>query len=224
MVENIRTTIESLGGEFFFNSKVESFLISDNSVKGILSANGDEIPSDHVILAIGHSARDTFYSLYNDGVFFEAKPFSIGFRIEHPQSLIDHSRFGKFAGNKILGAADYSLVHHCSNGRSVYSFCMCPGGTVVAATSEEGMVVTNGMSQYSRNERNANSALVVGIEPSDYPDGPLGGIDFQRHWEEQAFIAGGSNYNAPGQLLGDFVNNRSSSSFGSVVPSYWTLD
>ena len=166
---------------------------------GITLSNGTEIKSGHIILAVGHSARDTFQMLYKQGVKIEAKPFSIGLRIEHPQSLIDQCRFGSSAGNPILGAADYALVHHCINGRSVYSFCMCPGGTVVAAASETEGVVTNGMSQYSRHERNANSAIVVGITPDDYPGGPLAGIDFQRHWEKHAFELGGGKYDAPAQ-------------------------
>jgi len=173
-----------------------------------------------VVLAIGHSARDTFEMLYERGVYIEAKPFSIGFRAEHPQSLIDKCRFGPSAGHPILGAADYKLVHHASNGRSVYSFCMCPGGTVVAATSEPGRVVTNGMSQYSRNERNANSGIVVGISPADYPGHPLAGIAFQREWESRAYELGGGNYDAPGQLVGDFIANRPSTALGSVEPSY----
>jgi uncharacterized FAD-dependent dehydrogenase len=173
-----------------------------------------------VLLAVGHSARDTFKMLYERGVYIEAKPFSIGFRIEHPQSLIDTCRFGSNAGHPLLGAADYKLVHHCSNGRSVYSFCMCPGGTVVAATSEEGHVVTNGMSQYSRNERNANSGIVVGITPDDYPGHPLAGIDFQRRLEANAFRLGGETYEAPGQLVGDFLAKRPSSALGTVQPSY----
>jgi uncharacterized FAD-dependent dehydrogenase len=158
--------------------------------------------------------------LHQRGVYMEAKPFSIGFRIEHPQPLIDSCRFGKNAGNPLLGAADYKLVHHCDNGRSVYSFCMCPGGTVVAAASEEGRVVTNGMSQYSRNERNANSGIVVGITPDDYPGNPLAGIELQRYWEARAFESGGSNYHAPAQKVGDFLAGRPSTSLGSVVPSY----
>jgi len=169
---------------------------------------------------VGHSARDTFQMLFARGVYMEAKPFSIGVRIEHPQSLIDRCRFGKYAGHPILGAADYKLVHHAGNGRSVYSFCMCPGGQVVAATSEEGRVVTNGMSQYSRAERNANSGIVVGVTPEDYPGHPLAGIDFQREWESKAFIAGGSTYEAPGQKVGDFLAGRASAEFGSVLPSY----
>jgi hypothetical protein len=173
------------------------------------------------VLAIGHSARDSFAMLHAAGVHVEPKPFSIGVRIEHPQSWIDKARFGHSAGHPVLGAADYSLSHHCSNGRTVYSFCMCPGGTVVAATSEEGRVATNGMSQYSRNERNANSGLVVAIDPArDYPGGALAGIDFQRHWESRAFVAGGSTYQAPAQKLGDFLRGQPSTALGSVVPSY----
>jgi hypothetical protein len=220
MVEEMRATIESLGGEIRFKSRVDDLLIDNHQVQGVQLANGEKIASNHVIMAIGHSARDTFEMLYKRGVYLEAKPFSIGFRIEHPQSLIDRNRFGKNAGNPLLGAADYKLVHHCSNGRSVYSFCMCPGGTVVAATSEAGRVVTNGMSQYSRNERNANSGIVVGITPADYPGDALAGIEFQRQWESRAYTLGGSNYNAPAQLVGDFLAGRSSSSLGSVVPSY----
>ena len=188
MVEKMRATIESLGGEIRFQSKVEDILIESNQITGITLAGGEILQSRHIVLAVGHSARDTFAMLHQRGVYMEAKPFSIGFRIEHPQSLIDKARFGKNAGNPLLGAADYKLVHHCSNGRSVYSFCMCPGGTVVAATSEEGRVVTNGMSQYSRNERNANSGIVVGISPEDYPGDILAGIEFQRHLESNAFM------------------------------------
>ena len=224
MVEKMRAEIESLGGEIRFGSRVVDLEIEQRSergqVRGVTLENGEVIRADHVVLAVGHSARDTFAMLHERGVFMEAKPFSIGLRIEHPQSLIDACRFGAFAGNPILGAADYKLVHHCANGRSVYSFCMCPGGTVVAATSEAGRVVTNGMSQYSRTERNANAGLVVGITPDDYPGGPLAGIDFQRHWEEKAFEAGGGNYNAPAQLVGDFLAGRSSTVLGEVIPSY----
>jgi uncharacterized FAD-dependent dehydrogenase len=172
------------------------------------------------VLAVGHSARDTFEMLHTQGVYLEAKPFSIGFRIEHPQSLIDQARWGKVAGHPLLGAADYKLVHHCKNGRSVYSFCMCPGGTVVAATSEPNRVVTNGMSQYSRNERNANAGIVVGITPDDYPGGPLAGIAFQRQWESRAFAAGGGDYSAPVQRVADFLADRPSTALGSVIPSY----
>ena len=221
MVEQMRATIESLGGEIRFQSRVDGIDIVDGQVRGVVLAGGEIIPSRHVVLAVGHSARDTFKMLYDRGVYIEAKAFSIGFRIEHPQSLIDAIRFGEEAGHPLLGAADYKVVHHCRNGRSVYSFCMCPGGTVVAATSEAGHVVTNGMSQNSRNERNANSAIVVGVTPDDYPGNhPLAGIDFQRQLEALAFKLGGSSYQAPGQLVGDFLANRPSSAFGSVSPSY----
>ncbi|CAH1905872.1 conserved hypothetical protein [Candidatus Nitrotoga sp. HW29] len=220
MVEEMRANIEALGGEIRFQSKVEDIVIDNGRVRGVVLGSGELIASDHVVLAVGHSARDTFHMLYRHGVYMEAKPFSIGFRIEHPQPLIDRCRFGKNAGNPLLGAADYKLVHHCDNGRSVYSFCMCPGGTVVAAASEEGRVVTNGMSQYSRNERNANSGIVVGITPADYPGSPLAGIELQRYWEARAFELGGSNYYAPAQKVGDFLAGRPSTTLGSVVPSY----
>ncbi len=226
MVEQMRETIIALGGEYRFSSKVTDVEIEraagaeQGQVRAVVLADGERIATRHLVLAIGHSARDTFEMLYERGVYIEAKPFSVGFRVEHPQSLIDVCRFGPNAGNKILGAADYKLVHHASNGRSVYSFCMCPGGTVVAAASEPGRVVTNGMSQYSRNERNANSAIVVGITPADYPGHPLAGIALQRKLEEGAFALGGSTYDAPGQLMGDFVAGRASTAFGSVVPSY----
>jgi len=220
VVEQLRHSIEALGGEIRFQSKVEDIEIEDGQVRGVVVARSERIATRHVLLAVGHSARDTFEMLHKRGVYMEAKPFSIGFRIEHPQSLIDRARLGPNAGNPLLGAADYKLVHHASNGRSVYSFCMCPGGTVVAATSEEGRVVTNGMSQYSRNERNANSGIVVGITPSDYPGDPLAGIEFQRRWEERAFELGGRNYCAPGQLVGDFLRGRASDKLGAVRPSY----
>jgi uncharacterized FAD-dependent dehydrogenase len=225
MVENMRKTIESLGGEYRFQNRVTDLDIEVSSdglrqVKGVMLESGEHIASDHIVLAIGHSSRDTFQMLYDRGIYVEAKPFSIGFRIEHPQSIIDAARFGVCAGNPILGAADYKLVHHASNGRDVYSFCMCPGGTVVAATSEVGRVVTNGMSQYSRAERNANSGIVVGITPDDYPGSPLAGIDFQRKWESAAFVAGGGTYAAPAQLVGDFIAGKPSTSLGSVIPSY----
>jgi uncharacterized protein len=230
MVENMRNTIESLGGEIRFEHRADDLLIETDAqgerhIRGVLLANGEQIRTDHVVLALGHSARDTFEMLHKNGVYLEAKPFSIGFRVEHPQSMIDRARFGPQAGHPLLGAADYKLVHHCRNGRSVYSFCMCPGGTVVAAASEPGRVVTNGMSQYSRNERNANAAIVVGIEPSDFMpyDGsgsPLAGIALQRHWESRAFELGGGTYEAPGQLVGDFVAGRASTTFGEVQPSY----
>jgi uncharacterized FAD-dependent dehydrogenase len=223
MVENMRAEIESLGGEIRFGSRVEDIDIEHGQVRGLRLAGGEYLAATHVVLAVGHSARDTFAMLHQRGVHIEAKPFSIGVRIEHPQSLIDRARLGKNAGNPLLGAADYKLVHHCKNGRSAYSFCMCPGGTVVAATSEPGRVVTNGMSQYSRNERNANSALVVGVTPADYPGSesdPLAGIAFQRHWESLAFEAGGGNYNAPAQRVGDFLAGRPSTTLGAVLPSY----
>ena len=220
MVEQMRQQIEQLGGEVRFQQRVNGVHIEQGRVRGVTLASGEELRAEQVILALGHSARDTFEVLHQAGVFMEAKPFSIGFRIEHPQSLIDRARFGAHAGNPLLGAADYKLVHHCRNGRSVYSFCMCPGGTVVAATSEANRVVTNGMSQYSRNERNANAGIVVGITPADYPGGPLAGIELQRQLESHAFELGGSSYEAPGQLVGDFLADRPSRQLGAVVPSY----
>ena len=226
MVEKMRAEIIRLGGEVRFGVKVESLLREQDSdgarqVTGLTTGSGETLLSRHIVLAIGHSARDTFQMLLDQGVRIESKPFSIGFRIEHPQSIIDQARFGEYAGNAILGAADYKLVHHCDNGRTVYSFCMCPGGTVVAATSEEGRVVTNGMSQYSRNERNANSAIVVGINPDeDYPGNIFAGIDLQRELESLAYKMGGENYNAPAQLVGDFLQGRPSQALGGVVPSY----
>jgi uncharacterized FAD-dependent dehydrogenase len=221
MVEHMRATIEALGGEFRFGCRVEDIDIDAGHVRGVVLAGGEHLRSDHVVLAIGHSARDTFAMLHARGVFVEAKPFSIGARIEHPQSLVDRARYGSAAGHPLLGAADYKLVHHASNGRAVYSFCMCPGGTVVAASSEPGRVVTNGMSQYSRDERNANSAIVVSITPEiDYPGDPLAGIAFQRHWEERAFVAGGSTYAAPVQRIDDFLAGRPSTTLGEVSPSY----
>ncbi|MFZ2973726.1 MAG: NAD(P)/FAD-dependent oxidoreductase [Ferribacterium limneticum] len=224
MVENIRATITDLGGEVRFGSKVDRLVIDDHQVRGVVMADGQTISTDHVVLAVGHSARDTFQALHDQGVYIEAKPFSIGFRIEHPQAMIDKARFGPNAGNEILGAADYKLVHHCGNGRAAYSFCMCPGGQVVAATSEEGRVVTNGMSQYSRAERNANAALVVEVKPEDFPGdyrtNPLAGIEYQRQWESAAFVAGGSNYAAPAQRVGDFLAGRPSTALGEVDPSY----
>jgi uncharacterized FAD-dependent dehydrogenase len=221
MVESIRAQIESLGGEYRFGARVEDLVLdSEHRIAGIELASGERLAARDVILAVGHSARDTFAMLHNRGVEMSAKPFSIGVRIEHPQSLIDRARFGPAVGNKILGAADYKLVHHASNGRGVYSFCMCPGGTVVAATSETGRVVTNGMSQYSRAERNANAGFVVGITPADYPGGPLAGIAYQRHWESLAFQAGGSTYAAPAQRVADFLAARPSTAIGGVLPSY----
>ncbi|OGS97920.1 MAG: hypothetical protein A3F73_05270 [Gallionellales bacterium RIFCSPLOWO2_12_FULL_59_22] len=221
MVEKMRETIQALGGEIRFGSRVDDIEIENGKICGVVLGSGERIATHHLVIAIGHSARDTFEMLHRRGVYIEAKPFSIGLRIEHPQSLIDRARYGDSAGNPLLGAADYKLVHHASNGRSVYSFCMCPGGTVVAATSEAGRVVTNGMSQYSRNERNANSGIVVGITPEhDYPNGPLAGIEFQRRWESRAFELGGENYCAPGQLVGDFLAGKPSTKFGEVQPSY----
>ncbi|MFO7542729.1 MAG: NAD(P)/FAD-dependent oxidoreductase [Thiobacillus sp.] len=220
MVETMRNEIEALGGEIRFEQRVTDVLIEDGCIRGVTLASGETLHSSHVVLALGHSARDTFEMLHSRGVYMEAKPFSIGFRIEHPQSLIDTARLGPNAGNPLLGAADYKLVHHAKNGRSVYSFCMCPGGTVVAATSEPGRVVTNGMSQYSRNERNANAGIVVGITPSDYPGGPLAGIELQRKLESRAFELGGGSYDAPGQLVGDFLAGKPSTQLGSVEPSY----
>lgn len=226
IVERMRAEIIALGGEVRFESKVIDLMIEkdvqgNRRIAGVKLENGDTLASRHVVLALGHSSRDTFRMLERQGVFLEAKPFAIGFRIEHPQSLIDRARLGKFAGHPELGAADYKLVHHASNGRAVYSFCMCPGGTVVAATSEPGRVVTNGMSQYSRNERNANAGIVVGIEPArDFPGGPLAGVTLQETLESQAFELGGRDYCAPGQLLGDFMARRASTQLGEVEPSY----
>ncbi|MDD3267288.1 MAG: NAD(P)/FAD-dependent oxidoreductase [Burkholderiales bacterium] len=225
MVETIRAKIIELGGEIRFEHKVTDLLIDEKNgkrqLKGVVLANDTKIMSNHIVLALGHSARDTFKMVYESGVYIEAKPFSIGFRVEHPQSVIDEARLGKNAGHPLLGASDYRLVHHAKNGRSVYSFCMCPGGTVVAAASEPNHLVTNGMSQYSRNERNANSAIVVGITPEDFPSShPLAGIDLQRKLEASAFTLGGENYSAPAQLIGDFLVNKASDKLGIVNTSY----
>tara|TARA_R110002051_G_scaffold170964_1_gene241523 strand:+ start:159 stop:1775 length:1617 start_codon:yes stop_codon:yes gene_type:complete len=221
MVEKMRAEIIELGGEVRFATRVDDLHITDSKVTGVTLNSGEILKTNHVIFAVGHSARDTFEMIHDKGVYIEAKPFSIGFRIEHKQSTIDQARFGDNAGNEILGAADYKLVHHCKNGRSVYSFCMCPGGTVVAAASEEGRVVTNGMSQYSRNERNANSAIVVGIDPErDYPNHPLAGIELQRKLETLAFELGGKDYSAPAQTIGDFLKGKPNSELGDVNPSY----
>ncbi len=264
VVEGIREQIIALGGEIRFEQRVTDVLLDETSgqkqirgltVLDLATSAPYELRASHVVMALGHSSRDTFAMLWDRGVNMLAKPFSVGFRIEHPQGLIDRARWGKYAGHPLLGAADYKLVHHAQNGRAVYSFCMCPGGTVVAATSEPGRVVTNGMSQYSRNERNANAGIVVGIEPSDYPDGirdvadwqaafgtedglryalqaaamvqqqpaqyhPLAGIVLQRKLEAGAYVLGGSNYEAPGQLVGDFIAGKPSKDFGSVQPSY----
>jgi uncharacterized FAD-dependent dehydrogenase len=231
MIEKMRADIVALGGEIRFEQRVTDFLIEGEGdarqLRGVVLASGEQLRADHVVLAPGHSARDTFAMLQKHGVYLEAKPFSIGFRVEHPQGVIDAARFGPNAGHPILGAADYKLVHHARNGRSVYSFCMCPGGTVVAATSEAQRVVTNGMSQYSRNERNANAGIVVGLSPDDYRQGqyegpvnPLDGVAFQRLWESRAYELGGGDYLAPGQLLGDFVKRQPSRVLGEVEPSY----
>jgi uncharacterized FAD-dependent dehydrogenase len=221
VVAKMREEILSLGGEVRFESKVTDLIIDKGQVEGVVLANGETLHSRHVVLALGHSSRDTLRMLERRQVFMEAKPFAIGFRIEHPQGMIDAARFGRFAGHPQLGAADYKLVHHASNGRAVYSFCMCPGGTVVAATSEPGRVVTNGMSQYSRNERNANAGIVVAINPEqDFPDGPLAGVALQEALESKAYELGGRDYCAPGQLVGDFLRNKASTQLGEVIPSY----
>ncbi|HWA62065.1 MAG TPA: hypothetical protein VG939_11865, partial [Caulobacteraceae bacterium] len=226
MVESLRAKIEALGGEYRFRTRVADVELDrgadgERRVRGLHLADGGFLEAEQVVLAVGHSSRDTFQALSDRGVHIEAKPFSIGFRIEHPQSWIDRALFGPCAGHPDLGAAAYSLSHHCSNGRTVYSFCMCPGGTVVAATSEEGRVVTNGMSQYSRNERNANAGFVVGISPADFPsDHPLAGVELQRTLESAAFAAGGGGYVAPAQRVGDFLAGRPSTALGEVVPSY----
>ncbi|MDO8767512.1 MAG: NAD(P)/FAD-dependent oxidoreductase [Burkholderiaceae bacterium] len=247
VVENLRAQIIALGGEVRFEQRVTDVTLVDGQLQGLTvldlaSRQSYELATRQAVLALGHSARDTFTMLFERGVYMEAKPFSIGFRIEHPQSLIDRARWGRHAGHPLLGAADYKLVHHAKNGRAVYSFCMCPGGTVVAATSEVGRVVTNGMSQYSRNERNANAGIVVGITPEDFPVDsatlaatlgvvrtpkpasqivhPLAGIALQRTLESHAYLLGGSTYEAPGQLVGDFVQGRASTQLGGVEPSY----
>ncbi|GBQ85816.1 NAD(P)/FAD-dependent oxidoreductase [Asaia krungthepensis] len=223
MVEHIRAEIEALGGEYRFGVRVDGLVTAGEPrrLTGLVLSDGTTLETDHAILAVGHSARDTFEMLRQAGVPMQAKPFSIGVRIEHPQSLIDCARFGDQGGHPLLGAADYKLVHHASNGRAVYSFCMCPGGTVVAATSEPNQVVTNGMSQYSRAERNANAGIVVDVSPErDYPDDVLAGVAFQRHWERAAFVAGGGDYRAPAQRVEDFLAGRPSTTLGDVVPSY----
>jgi uncharacterized protein len=221
VVATMREEIRSLGGEVRFENKVTDFLIEAGQIEGVMLASGETLRSRHVVLAPGHSARDAFRMLETRQVHLDAKPFAIGFRVEHPQSMIDKARFGQFAGRPELGAADYKLVHHARNGRSVYSFCMCPGGTVVAATSEPQRVVTNGMSQYSRNERNANAGIVVGIDPlTDFPGGPLAGVELQEALESQAYVLGGGDYCAPGQLVGDFLRGVSSTQLGAVLPSY----
>lgn len=222
MVEKIRQEIESFGGQYRFNTYVQKILMNKNrQIVGVRLVDGQEIQTNHIILATGHSAREMMYTLYEDGVEIQAKPFSVGVRIEHPQTLIDKARFGSQAGHQLLGAADYKLVYHDADKRGVYSFCMCPGGTVIAAASEEGGIVTNGMSQYSRAERNANAAIVVGVQPErDYAGHPLAGIAFQRDLERKAFQLGGANYKAPVQRVEDFLLGRATRTLGSVVPSY----
>ncbi|NLY43396.1 MAG: NAD(P)/FAD-dependent oxidoreductase [Clostridiaceae bacterium] len=220
-VKNIRQEIIEHGGEVRFKAKVTDFVIDDGCIKGLV-INGEQRLNCHVVLlAIGHSARDTFEVLYNRGVNMIKKPFSIGVRIEHPQHIIDKAQYGKAAGHPGLGAADYKLVYHAKSGRSAYTFCMCPGGYVVAAASEEGCVVTNGMSEHKRDGENANSALLVGVTPDDFPgEHPLAGVEFQRKWERLAYQLGGSCYKAPVQLTGDFLADRVSSSWGRVKPTY----
>jgi len=224
VVENIRQTILELGGEYRFETKMVDLDIratrGERCLAGLVLANGEQIAAEHVVLAMGHSARDTFDTMVRCGVAMEKKPFSIGVRIEHPQSVIDRARFGSNAGHPLIGAADYKLIHHGSKGRSVYSFCMCPGGRVVAATSEPGCVVINGMSQYSRAEFNANAGIVVGVEPQDFPGDVLAGVEYQRHWERRAFAAGGGTYAAPAQRVADFLVGRASMAIGTVLPSY----
>lgn len=231
VVETMRQTIIALGGEVRFEQQVTDVLIEKNAVgklhiQGIQLADGSTIESQYVVMALGHSARDTFSMLHQRGIYMEAKPFSVGFRIEHPQGMIDAARWGTHAGHSLLGAADYKLVHHAKNKRAVYSFCMCPGGTVVAATSEPNRVVTNGMSQYSRNERNANAGIVVNIDPTDFLEdailNPLAGVVLQRQLETHAYTLGSPSgaYFAPAQLVGDFLANRSSTQLGKIIPSY----
>jgi uncharacterized FAD-dependent dehydrogenase len=221
VVSAMRAEVIALGGDVHFEHKVTDLLLENGHIEGVVLADGSTVRSRHVVLALGHSSRDTFRMLHRRGVFIEPKPFAVGFRIEHPQSLIDKARLGKYAGHPELGAADYKLVHHAKNGRSVYSFCMCPGGTVVAATSEPERVVTNGMSQYSRNERNANAGIVVGINPEqDFPGGPLAGMELQERLEARAYELGGKDYSAPGQLVGDFIRGVPSTAWGAVEPSY----
>ena len=221
VVENLRRNIVDAGGEIRFESRVADLIIEDQALRAVVLDSSERLDTGSAVLAIGHSARDTFEMLHARGVRIEPKPFSIGFRIEHPQALIDRARLGRYAGHPSLGAADYKLVYHASNGRAVYSFCMCPGGQVVAATSEAGQVVTNGMSHYSRNERNANAGIVVGITPADFPSSdPLAGMALQRELEMRAFVLGGGNYNAPAQRVGDFLAGRPSTGPGEVIPSY----
>ncbi|HRO83091.1 MAG TPA: FAD-dependent oxidoreductase, partial [Alicycliphilus denitrificans] len=248
MVQALRAQIIALGGEVRFEQRVTDVLLEDRRlcalrVLDLRTGQESELATSHAVLALGHSARDSFAMLHARGVAMQAKPFSVGVRIEHPQGVIDRARWGRHAGHPLLGAADYKLVHHASGGRTVYSFCMCPGGTVVAATSEPGRVVTNGMSQYSRAERNANAGMVVGVDPRDYPRDPaafeallgathgvealppgqahpLAGVVLQRQLESRAFALGGGDYNAPAQRVGDFLARRASTALGEVEPSY----
>jgi len=220
VVKNLRNKIESLGGEFRFNAKVTDLTINENEIQGVKLESGEEICSPVVVLAIGHSARDTFSMLLDRGVKMAPKPFSVGFRIEHPQAMINQNQYGKYAGHPKLGAAEYQLAYHTSSGRTVYSFCMCPGGTVIGASSEKGAVVTNGMSQYNRDNANANSAIVAEVYPGDFGENPMDGFLFQRHWEQKAFQMGGGNFNAPVQLVGDFLTGTQNNKITSVVPSY----
>lgn len=221
MVRRIRDKILLLGGQVRFETTLTGLAVRNGRVAGAVVNGGEMLETDTLVLALGHSARDTFEMLDGCGVAMEAKPFSIGVRIEHPQTLIDKSQYGRFAGHPRLGAADYKLVHHCSVGRSAYTFCMCPGGEVIAASSEAGGIVTNGMSRYARSRPNANSALLVGITPADFGgDGPLAGIAFQRMWEQKAFAVGGGDYFAPAQRVGDFLGGKASAAMGDVLPSY----
>ncbi len=220
VVENIREKIEALGGEYKFDSRVDELLVENGKIIGVKLNTGGEVFSNTVVLAIGHSARDTFVMLQRAGIQLAPKPFSVGFRIEHPQELIDNNQYGKYAGHPKLGAAEYQLAYRTSTGRSVYSFCMCPGGTVIGSSSEENVVVTNGMSQYARAGANANSAVVAEVFPEDYGNNPLDGFQFQRKWEKHAFALGEANYNAPVQLVGDFLNGVKPTTLGEVKPSY----
>ena len=221
VVKNLRKTIENEGGEFCFETALKNINTKDGSIETVILSDGREIKTSELIIAVGHSARDTFEMLCQAGLFMEQKPFSMGVRIEHPKKMIDTWQFGRFSGLPALGAAKYKMAVHLPGGRSVYTFCMCPGGYVVAAASENGMVVTNGMSEYSQNSINSNSALLVTVSPSDFPsDSPLAGIEFQRYWEKKAFTAGGGNYKAPVQLAADFLSGRRSEKIGSIIPSY----
>ena len=221
IVKNIRKQIIELGGEVHFDAQVEEFLIEDEQLQAVKLADGNIIKTNQAILAIGHSARDTFSELYDKGVTITAKPFAVGVRIEHPQSLINKAQYKEFADHPRLGAAEYRLTYKASSGRGVYTFCMCPGGSVIASASEENEVVTNGMSEHSRDKENANSALLVNVSPEDFDsDYPLAGVEFQRKYEQLAFKLGGGNYNAPAQLVGDFLKGKASNNIGDVKPSY----